>query len=273
MAAGCRPRGPRCGATYDDESCRPRFAPVTTCRGICSTSTATRRHTHANRRPRRSPPCTLRINAEYMGGSSYGGGGGGGSGGGFGQYSSGYMRLMSAVAASQLDPSAFPRPPQGAGAGGQGQVDSYQNYGYGNQYAQQPAGLDPSAMFAAWAQMLNPKAAQGQEDGRSWRNPAESSPVIDNDNPPGSRLFFSISSQLDINTLVQVFSGYGTLQSVHFIPSRRLCGYAKFTDATAAANAQQCLHGSEVAPGVMLSVRIAQPRPSDGANTHGWKPY
>jgi hypothetical protein len=94
-----------------------------------------------------------------------------------------------------------------------------------------------------------------------WKNPIFSGNKqrIDNNSPPGSRLFISFSKQLPIDYLQQLFVVYGQLESI-FLMKGKNCGYAKYSTTQAANAAAAGLNGMEVYEGVIAKVVVASPQ-------------
>lgn len=92
-----------------------------------------------------------------------------------------------------------------------------------------------------------------------WKNPQIANQRIDNNTPPGSRLWFSLAKRLPVEYLQQLFGRYGFLESIYIMKDRN-CGYAKYNSAPAAASAAAALNMMEISEGVTAKVAIANPQ-------------
>ena len=50
-----------------------------------------------------------------------------------------------------------------------------------------------------------------------WKNPELGTQRVDNNNPPGSRVWFSLTKRMPIGDLAVLLQRYGALESVHFM--------------------------------------------------------
>eukprot|EP00668_Euglena_longa_P017021 GGOE01021351.1.p1 GENE.GGOE01021351.1~~GGOE01021351.1.p1 ORF type:complete len:363 (+),score=67.77 GGOE01021351.1:133-1089(+) len=116
-----------------------------------------------------------------------------------------------------------------------------------------PFGMVPSPRGAGFP------FGMGGSDLSQWKNPALGNQRVDNNNPPGSRVWLSVSKQMAIEDVASIFLPYGFLESVHFMKGRN-CGFAKYSSPLSAASACAALNGMEIAPGVVAKVVLANPQ-------------
>jgi len=114
------------------------------------------------------------------------------------------------------------------------------------------------ASYPHYSPSVSPQASHS--DLRMWKNPLlPASQRIDNNNPPGSRLFFSFSKQLPFESLQQLFCSRGLLESIYLLKGKN-CGYAKYSTCEAASSAAAAMNGVEIFPGIVAKVIAASPQ-------------
>jgi len=187
----------------------------------------------------------------------------------------GGQRFGAPYGASPYAGSPYPAPARGGGGGfgygggpgGPVRMPMHGGPPYGGapqygapQYGGQPYGGSPYGGQPYGGPPTGPPFGGYPDAGvAAWKNPQLGAQRIDNNAPPGSRLWLSVSRRLPIVELAGRFGAFGFLESIHLLPGRN-CGFAKYENAASAANACAALNGAELAPGVVAKVAVATPQ-------------